>query len=559
MASLKHAFSDLEIDRNAICTTRDDAKLVADVYTPKAKGTFPVILMRQPYGRDIASTVVYAQPSWIARQGYIVVIQDVRGRGDSEGTFYPFRNEGLDGYDSVEWAAKLPQSNGRVGMYGFSYQGSTQLLAAVERPPSLTALAPHMTAFDLYSGWFYRNGILQQNTTLAWANQMLRENVARERNWTLYDSLENSWRQPSALFKQLPIAKARPLTEPDGPSFAREWLEHDEKDDYWNAFDMLKHADVLAAYPMFHIAGWYDFYLRGSIDGFLAMHKRQPDRHALVCGPWGHIPWGDRIGTHSYPPSARMDTNALLIQWFDHYLKEGKAGIPFESQFFVLGKNIWESRASLAGTVHSERFLQSQGNANSRFGDGSLQTDNADSPSDQFNYDPEVPVLGPGCDPSGNMQWGPSDLSSQQQSNNLLVYTSEALTTEFKISGQIVCHLFASSSASHTAFVVRFSRLDSTGKNQFLCLGATRASPEDCDNEGVFRLSIDLDHTVVQFFAGDRIQIDISSSAFPLLARHPNTDTRINQVERPCHFERAIQVIHHSKAYPSRIVLPQCA
>jgi len=183
IALSKNSCVGVEIECGVVAGMRDGCRLVADIYRPAptlgSPGPWPVLLMRQPYGRDIASTVVYAHPTWYARRRFLVVIQDVRGRGDSDGAFYAFRNEIEDGYDAVRWAAALHGANGRVGMYGFSYQGSTQLLAALARPPELRALAPHMTAFDLYSGWFYRGGLLQLSTTLSWASQMLREDSRR--------------------------------------------------------------------------------------------------------------------------------------------------------------------------------------------------------------------------------------------------------------------------------------------------------------------------------------------------------------------------------------------
>ncbi len=139
------------------------------IIIPPQPGPHPTLLMRQPYGRDIASTVVYAHPVWFARHGYNVVIQDVRGRGDSEGEFYPFRHEGRDGAETIAWLRTRPESNGRIGMYGFSYQGMTQLLAAAEQPEGLHCIAPGMTAYDLYHGWFYHHGALRFASTWAGA------------------------------------------------------------------------------------------------------------------------------------------------------------------------------------------------------------------------------------------------------------------------------------------------------------------------------------------------------------------------------------------------------
>ena len=149
--------------------------------------------MRQPYGRDIASTVVYAHPAWFARHGYHVAIQDVRGRGGSSGEFYPFRHEGRDGAETIAWLRTHAACNGRIGMYGFSYQGATQLLAAAEQPEGLQCIAPHMTAADLYHGWFYHQGALRLSSALGWGIQMLREDARRKGLREASDRLEEAW------------------------------------------------------------------------------------------------------------------------------------------------------------------------------------------------------------------------------------------------------------------------------------------------------------------------------------------------------------------------------
>src|SRR4028119_816016 len=155
--------------------TRNGVRLDADIYRPDSEGEFPVLLMRQPYGRAIASTVVYAHPIWYAAQGYIVVIQDVRGRGSSEGEFSLFATEVEDGEDTVNWAAELPGSTGTVGMYGFSYQGMTQLYAAAAKPPALKAIAPSMVGYDLYHDWAYEGGAFCYQLSLGWAIQLAAE------------------------------------------------------------------------------------------------------------------------------------------------------------------------------------------------------------------------------------------------------------------------------------------------------------------------------------------------------------------------------------------------
>ena len=165
--------------RTVSLTTRDGVRLDADLWRPAAAGPFPVLLMRQPYGRDIASTVVWAHPSWYAAQGYVVVVQDVRGRGTSEGDFVPFANEADDGAATLDWAATLPDTTGRIGMYGFSYQGMTQLFAAAGGHPALVCLSPAMAALDTYADFAFEGGAFRLHQNLMWGAQMAAEQARR--------------------------------------------------------------------------------------------------------------------------------------------------------------------------------------------------------------------------------------------------------------------------------------------------------------------------------------------------------------------------------------------
>src|SRR5271170_2787330 len=183
----------VRLERGVRCRMSDGVSLVSDHYYPPQSGPHPTLLMRQPYGRDIASTVAYAHPAWFARNGYNVVIQDVRGRGDSGGDFYPFRHEARDGAETIAWLRTRAESNGRVGMYGFSYQGMTQLLAATEQPEGLICIAPGMTAHDLYNGWFYHNGALRLASSLGWGLQMLKGDARRLGLREASDKLEQAW------------------------------------------------------------------------------------------------------------------------------------------------------------------------------------------------------------------------------------------------------------------------------------------------------------------------------------------------------------------------------
>ncbi len=547
----------VEIECGLVVAMRDGTRLVADVYRPaataEAPGPWPVLLMRQPYGRDIASTVVYAHPTWFARRGFMVVIQDVRGRGDSEGNFYAFRGEIEDGHDTVRWAAALPGGNGRVGMYGFSYQASTQLLAALGRPPELRALAPHMTAFDLYSGWFYRGGLLQLSTTLGWASQMLRED-SRRLGAASEAALDENFQNTGRLSALLPVRDAGPLVNGDLPGYGAAWLRHAEPDAYWPEFDLLARVAELGL-PMFHLSGWYDLYLRGSVDGYRAMAARHAGQF-LLASPWVHLPWGNLTGGADFGPAAVPAVDEMMAAWFHHWLDhETPAGeAPLRGcRYFTLGENAWRDAATWPPPEArvASWFLASAGRANSRFGDGVLTREAAGGPDDLFSYDPEVPVAAPGGNQGGHAGFGPHDLTAQQQGINLLVYTSAPLAEAAVLAGDAACVLHVTSSAPETSFVARLSRVSPDGRAIFLTLGAAqvraRAGAE---------LRIALDPVAVRFAAGERLRLDVASSAFPLLIRHPNTETDPASVARAADFRRALQVVHHDAARPSRVEIP---
>jgi len=544
------------------CFMRDGTRLAADVYTPRGDGPFPVLLMRQPYGRDIASTVVYAQPTWFCREGFIVVIQDVRGRGGSEGTFDAFQNEADDGFDTVEWAAKLPKANGRVGMYGFSYQGSTQLLAASRRPAALKAMAPHMTAFDLYSGWFYRDGMLQLATTLGWGNQMLREDARRKGADDLYNKLESTWSRPGSLLHELPVSRVKPLTDEEANPYVREWLEHEKKDAWWSAFDFLERVSEIAHVPCYHLSGWYDFYTRGSMDGYRAMAARSPSTQKLELGPWGHIPWGTTVGGRYLGAEACPRVNRTLCNWMKRWcLPEGEMVDTGPAvRYFSMGDEQWHEADKWppAQSLQTRFYLGSKGNANSVFGDGFLQENPPaqTQPADRFVYDPEVPVTGPGGAGPG-YTWGPVNLYPSQQGNNLLVYCSEKLATNVFYAGRPEALLQVRSSARRTAFVCRLSILRE-GESLFLSLGAASVDAADWRDDGTAAVRVLLDDIAFSLSPGDRLCLDVASSAFPLLARHPNAETPLNKVEQG-DFRRALQVVLHDPDRPSFLELNKVA
>ncbi|HEX4643551.1 MAG TPA: CocE/NonD family hydrolase, partial [Candidatus Acidoferrales bacterium] len=421
----------VRLERGVRARMRDGVELVSDHYYSPQPGPQPTLLMRQPYGRDIASTVVYAHPVWFARHGYNVVIQDVRGRGDSEGEFYPFRNEGPDGADTIAWLRVRPECNGRIGMYGFSYQGMAQFLAAAEQPEGLQCISPGMTAFDLYHGWFYQHGALRFASTLGWGLQMLKADARRKKLRDASDRLEQAWTNLAAQTGVLPF-RAHPALHGEGlPAYVLDWLDHDAPGEYWSALDVSSRLEKISV-PALHVSGWYDVYLRGSVDGFLGLCKSAGSEFArenqfLLAGPWVHIPWGDRIGSADFGPEALLDTDTILLRWFDHWLKDsgaftGKARV----RHFVLGENAWSESDTFPTEAKYALYLRSGGRANSRKGDGrlSIESPQADEPCDVFVHDPEVPVVAPGGTAAAI---GPFDQSALEMGNNVLVYSTEPL------------------------------------------------------------------------------------------------------------------------------------
>jgi len=524
---------------------------MSDIYRPENKETLPVLLMRQPYGREIASTVVYAQPEYFARAGFIVIIQDVRGRGDSEGTFYPFINERQDGHESIKWAANLVGSDGRVCMYGFSYQAYTQLAVLEDRPAALIAIAPHMSAADLFNGWFYQNGILRLSTTLSWGNQMLREDAWRCGATESATALEKAYLSGGGLAQTLPVAEVDPLCRTDLPSYAKDWLTHPQNGDFWKALDCsaaLAESNV----AVFHLAGYYDYYSEGST---LAYQCRKDTTHDFfLLAPWKHIPWERWMSGIDFGPDLRIDTDKMLVDFFNAQL--GRDDLKHSgARYFVIGENKWRSALKWPPESSDLRFhLSSQGNANSSFGDGVLLA-HADTHtiSDHFVYDPTVPVTAPG---GMSPEWGPVNLQSQQQSNSLLVYDTEKFETAVTIAGHAELVLQVDTTAVATDFVARLSWLRDDGSALFLAMAAASTNDLERESTGAFVVTLKFAATAITLSAGEALRLDIASSAFPLLARHPNTMTDRAQVKNPSQFLRARQTVLHDRLRPSILTLP---
>ncbi len=504
--------------------TQDGGRLDADVYVPQGEGPFPVLLMRQPYGRAIASTVVYAHPTWYAAQGYMVVIQDVRGRGTSQGDFCLFEAEVQDGLETVNWAAQLPGSNGRVGMYGFSYQGMTQLYAAQAKPDALVALAPAMVGYHPYCDWAYENGALLLQAGAGWAIQLAAETARRQGDLQAYTALYAAARQP--LFQNSMAVCPEVLVRYGLDSFFHQWLTHPQTDPYWEQITPdLSQVDL----PMLHIGGWFDPYLTGDVRLYQEMIARSQYPQPLWIGPWGHLPWSRRVGNRDFGPQAESPIDRLQVLWFDHTLK----GDPLDKSlvgvsWFEMGTNRWRQFEGWPQAHRQQWGCFSTGLASIRQGDGTLvpMGDDADGRpmvpehpprgQDTIVHDPWRPV--PALGGHAAIPAGVFDRAAIDGRSDVLTYTTAPLEAPLAISGEITVALTCGVDSPSFDLSVTLSEVFPDGRVYPLSQGygrfnATDLAPTD------YRLS--LQPTCFCLMVGQALRLSISAACFPAYAMNP--------------------------------------
>jgi uncharacterized protein len=564
---------------NVPARMRDGTILYADVYRPKVEGTMPVLLMRLPYDKSVAQTYVYASPAFYAEHCYLVVIQDVRGQYTSQGFFYTFRNEARDGYDTVEWAAKLPGSNGKVGMYGFSYVGATQWLPATLRPPHLVAIVPAMTSSDYYEGWSYQNGAW----SLAFEESWPLTTIARSAAQRLPDGQQLAKQMDQAAvslqwewYWYLPLKRFPPL-HPDDPRVAPyfyDWIRHPSNDQYWQQWSIRQRYRRITV-PALNFDGWYDVFVNGAIENFVGMRRSGGSAVArqgqqLVIGPWIHLPWVPEVGQLDFGPNARNPIDQLQLRWFDHWLKGVDNGVERDSavRVFVMGANKWRMANSwpIPGTRFTTYYLQSRKGANSSAGDGWLSTSAAargGGRPDRYVYDPAAPVPSAGghsCCTPDVAPVGPYDQRWVEQRRDVLVYSTPRLSRPVEVTGPITVTLYASSSARDTDFTAKLVDVHPDGRAINLNDGIQRARYRVSDTHPtlirpgkIYRYTIHVWPTSNLFKPGHQIRLEISSSNFPMYDRNPNTGDAFGQNAR---LQAARQTIYHDPAHPSSITLP---
>jgi len=562
------------VEHGVAMKTRDGVTLRADIYRPAVEGKYPVLVQRTPYNKDGA--VSFAMLA-VAR-GYIVVVQDVRGRYSSDGDWYPFKNEMNDGYDTVEWAAGLPESNGKVGMFGGSYVGATQMLAAVTHPPHLTAICPVVTASNYHENWTYQGGAFEQWFDESWtsglAQDTLNRKVRKETN-----ALEGDKTLPLADYQifQTKMQTGSIETSRELAPYFADWVKHTEYDDYWKQWAIAERYGEIRV-PALTIAAWYDIFQGGSLANYMGLrdHAGTDEARAgqrLIVTIGGHAGGGRKIGAVDFGPSADFDEWGTTFDWYDYTLKgmQNEFAGGKHVRLFVMGKNTWrwEDDWPLKRAKETHFYLHSGGKANGAAGDGvlsesdELEATASKEAADTYVYDPAKPVPttgGPLCCDVEHLQAGPQDQGEVEIRKDVLVYTTAPLDHDVEVTGPVKLILYAKSSTVDTDFTGKLVDVAPDGFAQNLTEGIVRARYRESTSEAkllkpgeVYRYEIDLWSTSNVFLKGHSIRLEVSSSNFPRFDRNLNTGKSAGQSAAML---RATNSVYHDKEHASELLLP---
>lgn len=565
------------IEKNVDAKMRDGTVLRADIYRPESEGSFPVLVQRTPYNKEFwPFTAAGLDPVRAAAQGYIVVIQDVRGRWASDGdSFFLYRNEFEDGHDTIEWAATLASSNGKVGAYGISYMGAAAWNAAATSPPSLKALAP-FTAPSRFSTHMWQGGVLNLGMLVSWSlagiglSQILRTEVGKPDFIESFTRLIADIDNYEEIVREMPIERlsaARPDSELLG--FFFELLKHPGENEF-NATVLIEDRYSGVKAPAMIVAGWHDLLLEEDLRHFTQMKasagtEEAREKTRIIIGPWAHAAFANVVGQLDFGLRASGlmldltgDLTALNLRWFDQRLKGIDNGLDQDPpiKIFVQGINLWrfENEWPLARAVEQDWFLGPIGTL-------STETPTQES-SDDFIYDPQdpCPTLGGPLLMPAQYTRGPVDQTPILSRSDVLSYTSEVLQQDIEVTGPISLTLHAATDGPDTDWVVKLCDVHPDGRSFNMSDGVLRASYRQGLKERVLLepgkpevFEIALHATSNVFLAGHRIQLIVTSSDFPRYDRNPNTgESSIEAVvTRP-----AKQTILHSAAHLSKLILP---
>jgi putative CocE/NonD family hydrolase len=550
------------VERNLPLKLKDGVTLYADVYRPEAEGKYPALLMRTPYDKDGAQqSARLAMTVAAVRRGYVVVVQDTRGQFKSEGRFIPYAQEIADGYETIEWVARLPSVDGQVGMFGLSYPGAVQWMTAPTRPPHLRAIAPAMT-FAHPNHFFYHGGIFEADFIEWLLPRQSRERQQLRLPYASSDQISEVWTQHGdAWMDHRPLADL-PLMRDFG--YWKDWVANAIESDYWRPYD-IESQHHLVQVPALNLSGWNDdpYGQPGAIRNFIGMRANGGTDAArrgqrLVMGPWTHgVPSLSRstyAGT-DFGPNSAFDFVEAQLRFFDYWLKGKDEGFSNEApvRIFVMGENRWrdEQEWPIARSIHQSWYLNG--------GQLLTRTETAAAGRTEFVYDPRNPARVPLPTPSGAANW-----SAVTARNDVVEFTSPPLTSPIEITGHIVARLWFSSSAPDTDVTVRLlaARPDGFAYALTNAYGALRTRyrsteeplpPRPLPPGEPSELTISVGYTSIVVPTGHRLQLVVAGSMRQGLTIHPNTWDFASRSTKPV---VAMHAIHHTPEHRSRILIP---
>ena len=573
--------AEFSVARNVRVPMRDGVELAADIWLPSGVDRAPILLTRTPYSRTIMSQMT--PPTDLVAAGFGVIIQDCRGRFDSDGEWTYVHSEVDDGYDTVEWAAAQPWSNGRVGMFGGSYMGVTQWTAAIKRPPHLVAIAPECCSADYWVASFDSGGAFRLSLRIGWTASVVASMAA---TWGIDDPKLRELLKATTALRAAVIAaepnaveaarlnakslmedvyKMRPLRGNPLWHGRATWLDeifdHERRDDSnWRRINPSSHYDAIDL-PALHIGGWYDIFLEGTLATYMGMRRQAPTERArenqrLIIGPWAHwTPMTSVVGDVDFGPDAVLNVNRERINWFNRWLGECPSQDPAPVRLFVMGANVWrdEQEWPLARTQYTPWHLREGG----RLGPDAPTEREA---PDHFTYDPRdpVPTFGGKLLGSGEVA-GPFDQRPNEDRADVLVYTSAPLERPLELTGPVKLELWAATDVPDTDFTAILIDVHPDGLARNICEGAVRArhteTPMPLVAGATYRFTIDLVATSIVLPAGHRLRLHVSSSSFPEWEPNPNNGAPLGE-SSDADVRVAQQTIFHDAARPSRVILP---
>lgn len=575
------------IQESVMVPMRDAVRLSTDLYFPEHRegDKLPVIMIRTPYDKNTHRRETSAARMF-AGQGYLVAVQDVRGKFESEGEYEISAADVNDGSDATDWLAAQPWSNGKVGTYGCSYLGDTQVMQARVRNPRHATMIPQAAGSSIHYRYFgsMEGGVFELAGGFGWFRDSGSKQYLRFPPGALPEA--RKYFNPAPTLPAIPdyraIWSSLPLVDMmkkagSTPNDFEAFVSHEPGDPWWDHFGYIKPADRFDV-PALQVNSWYDFGVAETLQQFNQFRTNAESARAranqfIIISPAEHCrselaTERTMIGTRDLG-DARFGYWDLYLQWFDHWLMgidNGVTRMP-KLRIYVMGRNVWrdEQEWPLARTAFTNYYLQSAGGANSRFGDGVLSvTRPTTQPPDTFTYDPGHPtpsVGGPGCCAgTSEILTGALDQSDVETRQDVLVYSTPPLSEGVEVTGPLKAVLYVSSSARDTDFTVKLVDVYPDGTAYNIQEAVLRARYREGLTRGVFmepggiyRLAIDLHATSNYFGPGHRIRLEVASSSFPRYDRNLNTGG--NNFDETT-WVVARNTVHHSRAHPSHLILP---